>query len=40
MGSNPCGKIQLLGIAHLAMGITILGVGGTTGDEAPPGPQL
>ena len=40
MGSNPCIKIQLLGIAHSVMGITISDVGGTTGDEAHSGPQL
>ena len=40
MGSNPCRKIQLLGIAHPVVGITISGVGGTMGDEAHLGPQL
>ena len=40
MGSNPCRKIQLLGIAHPVVGITISGVGVTTGDEAHPEPQL
>ena len=40
MGSNPCRKIQLLGIAHPVVGITISGVGGTTGDKVHPGPQL
>ena len=38
MGSNPCRKIQLLGIVHPVVGITISGVRGTTGDEAHPGP--
>ena len=33
-------KIQLLGIAHPVMGITISGAGGTTDDEAYLGPQL
>ena len=40
MGSNSCRKIQLLGIAHLVVGITILGVEDTTGDESHPKPQL
>ena len=40
MGSNPCRKIQLLGIAHPIVGITISSVRGTIGDEAHPGPQL
>ena len=32
MGSNPCRKIQLLGIAHPVVGITILGTEGAPGD--------
>ena len=40
MGSNPCRKIQLLGIAHPFVGITIVGARGITGDEAHPGPQF
>ena len=36
MGSNLCRKIQLLGISHPVVGITISGIGGTTGDEAHP----
>ena len=40
MGSNTCTKIQLLGIAHPVVGITISGFGGITGDEAHPKPQL
>ena len=40
MGNNSCRKIQLLGIAHPIVGITISGAIGTTGDEAHPGPQL
>ena len=40
MGSNPCRKIKLLGNAHLVVGITISGVGGTTSDKVHPGPQL
>ena len=33
MGSNPCRKTQLLGIAHPIMGITISGTEGALGDE-------
>ena len=40
MHENPCRKIQLLGIAHPVMGITISGDRGTTGDKAHPRPQL
>ena len=40
MGSNPCRKIQLLGIAHPVVRITTLGIEGTTDDESYPGPQL
>ena len=40
MRSNPCRKIQLLGIAHPVVGITISGVEGKTGDEAHPERQL
>ena len=40
MGSNPCRKIQLLGIAHPVVGITISGFRGTKGDEVYPRPQL
>ena len=36
MGSNPYRKIQLLGIAHLVMGITILGTEGAPGDGTHP----
>ena len=32
MGSNPCKKIQLLGIAHPIVGITISGTEGASGD--------
>ena len=32
MGSNPCRKIQLLGIAHPVVGITISGTEGVPRD--------
>ena len=32
MGSNQCRKIQLLGIAHPVVGITISGIEGLPGD--------
>ena len=32
MGSNPCRKIQLLGIAHPVVGITVSGTEGAPGD--------
>ena len=32
MGSNPCRKIQLLGIAHPVVGIKISGTEGAPGD--------
>ena len=32
MGSNPCRKIELLGIAHPVVGITISGTKGIPGD--------
>ena len=36
MGSNPCRKIQLLGIAHPIVGITILGTEGAPRDGTHP----
>ena len=36
MGSNPRRKIQLLGIAHLVMGITISGTEGALRDGTHP----
>ena len=36
MGSNPCRKIQLSGIAHLVVGITISGTEGAPGDGSHP----
>ena len=38
VGSNPCRKIQLLGIAHPVVGITISGTEGTPGDGTHPRP--
>ena len=38
MESNPCRKIQLLGIAHPVMGITISGTEGTLEDGTNPRP--
>ena len=38
MGSNPCRKIQLLGIAHPVVGLTISGTEGTPGDGTRPRP--
>ena len=34
MGSNPCRKIQLLGISYLVVGKQVSGTGGASGDEA------
>ena len=39
-GSSSCRKIQLLGIAHPILGISISGAGGMTGDKTHPRPQL
>ena len=36
MGSNPCRKIQLLGIAHPVVGITISGTEDAPGDGMHP----
>ena len=36
MGSNPSRKIQLLGIAHTVVGITISGTEGAPGDGTHP----
>ena len=36
MGSNPCRKIQLLGIAHLVVGITSSGTEGAPRDGTHP----
>ena len=36
MGSNPCRRIQLLGIAHPVVEITILGIEGAPGDGTHP----
>ena len=38
MGSNPRRKIQLLGIAHPVVGITISGTEGLPGDGTHPRP--
>ena len=39
VGSNPCKKIQLLGIAHPIVGIKILGIKGAPGDGTHPRTQ-
>ena len=39
VGSNPCKKIQLLGIAHPVVGIKILGIKGAPGDGTHPRTQ-
>ena len=36
MGSNPCRKIQLLGVAHPVVGITISGTKGALGNGTHP----
>ena len=38
MGSNPYGKIQLLGITHPVVGITISGTEDLPGDGTHPKP--
>ena len=40
MGSNPCKRIQLLGIVHPVVEITISGAEGIASNEAHLGPQL